>query len=171
MTRSRCVPGSVPAYPQHAKLTRCFDLQIVRGTYKGREGVVTTCQRKNFRIFVEGVSRDKGNGATVPIGVNASNVVINKLKLDKDRKNILSRKGAAAKKSEDVEMKAVSPPGISLLRELVLTSLFVPSYRHAMPPRLVAIILSRPPAPDRHFSRLDAFFVSQRRSKPLVHIL
>ncbi|POY75173.1 hypothetical protein BMF94_1805 [Rhodotorula taiwanensis] len=82
------------------------EVKIVRGTYKGREGVVTTCQRKNFRIFVEGVSRDKGNGATVPIGVNASNVVINKLKLDKDRKNILSRKGAAAKKSEDVEMKA-----------------------------------------------------------------
>ncbi|MCU6128201.1 50S ribosomal protein L24, partial [Clostridioides difficile] len=56
----------------------------------GREGRVTTCQRKNFRIFVEGVSRDKGNGATVPIGVNASNVVITKLKLDKDRKNSLS---------------------------------------------------------------------------------
>lgn len=83
--------------------------QIVRGTYKGREGRVTTCQRKNFRIFVEGVSRDKGNGATVPIGVNASNVVITKLKLDKDRKNILSRK-STAQKSEDVEMKAVRSP-------------------------------------------------------------
>ncbi|GAA5983978.1 hypothetical protein JCM10908_005999 [Rhodotorula pacifica] len=83
------------------------EVKIVRGTYKGREGRVTTCQRKNFRIFVEGVSRDKGNGATVPIGVNASNVVITKLKLDKDRKNILSRKGAA-QKSEDVEMKALA---------------------------------------------------------------
>ncbi|TKA58044.1 hypothetical protein B0A53_00446 [Rhodotorula sp. CCFEE 5036] len=83
------------------------EVKIVRGTYKGREGRVTTCQRKNFRIFVEGVSRDKGNGATVPIGVNASNVVITKLKLDKDRKNILSRKSTAQKsKSEDVEMKA-----------------------------------------------------------------
>lgn len=89
--------------------------QIVRGTYKGREGRVTTCQRKNFRIFVEGVSRDKGNGATVPIGVNASNVVITKLKLDKDRKNILSRKSTAQKsKSEDVEMKAVRSLCVSL---------------------------------------------------------
>jgi len=41
------------------------------------------------------------------IGVTASNVVITKLKLDKDRKNILSRKSTAQKsKSEDVEMKA-----------------------------------------------------------------
>ncbi|GAA5868209.1 hypothetical protein JCM3774_000601 [Rhodotorula dairenensis] len=83
------------------------EVKIVRGTYKGREGRVTVCQRKNFRIFVDGVSRDKGNGATVPIGVNASNVVITKLKLDKDRKNILGRK-SKAQKSEDVEMKAKS---------------------------------------------------------------
>ncbi|BGP55808.1 hypothetical protein JCM8202_005626 [Rhodotorula sphaerocarpa] len=86
-------------------IRRDDEVKIVRGTYKGREGRVTTCQRKNFRIFVEGVSRDKGNGATVPIGVAASNVVITKLKLDKDRKAILARKGNN-QKSEDVEMKA-----------------------------------------------------------------
>jgi len=64
-------------------------VQIVRGTYKGREGRINTSNRKHFRVFVEGVSRDKGNGATVPIPVNPSNVVITKVKMDKDRKALL----------------------------------------------------------------------------------
>ncbi|GJN90841.1 hypothetical protein Rhopal_003855-T1 [Rhodotorula paludigena] len=80
------------------------EVKIVRGTYKGREGRIVTSQRKHFRIFVEGVSRDKGNGATVPIPVHPSNVQLTKLKLDKDRKATLARK--AGKASEDAEMKA-----------------------------------------------------------------
>ncbi|BGO91771.1 60S ribosomal protein L26A [Rhodotorula toruloides] len=79
------------------------EVKIVRGTYKGREGRINTSNRKNFRVFVEGVSRDKGNGATVPIPVSASNVVITKIKMDKDRTALLKRK--STKKGEDVEMK------------------------------------------------------------------
>ncbi|BGP25021.1 Protein O-glucosyltransferase 2 [Rhodotorula toruloides] len=82
------------------------EVKIVRGTYKGREGRINTSNRKNFRVFVEGVSRDKGNGATVPIPVSASNVVITKIKMDKDRTALLKRK--STKKGEDVEMKAAS---------------------------------------------------------------
>ncbi|GAA6051318.1 hypothetical protein NBRC10513_000329 [Rhodotorula toruloides] len=79
------------------------EVKIVRGTYKGREGRINTSNRKNFRVFVEGVSRDKGNGATVPIPVSASNVVITKIKMDKDRTALLKRK--STKKGEDVETK------------------------------------------------------------------
>ena len=62
------------------------EVQIVRGKNKGREGKVTSVYRKKFVIHVERVTREKANGAPVPIGIDASNVVITKLKVDKDRK-------------------------------------------------------------------------------------
>jgi large subunit ribosomal protein L26e len=38
------------------------------------------------------MTRDKVNGAAVPVGIHPSNVVITKIKLDKDRKALLDRK-------------------------------------------------------------------------------
>lgn len=102
-------PESAPAGIDHETQRE----QIVRGTYKGREGRINTSNRKNFRVFVEGVSRDKGNGATVPIPVSASNVVITKIKMDKDRTALLKRK--STKKGEDVEMKVRSASARALL--------------------------------------------------------
>jgi hypothetical protein len=57
----------------------------VRGKYKGREGKVTQVYRKKWVIHVERVQRDKSNGATSPIGIHPSKVVITTIKLDKDR--------------------------------------------------------------------------------------
>jgi len=68
------------------------EVRIVRGKYKGREGKVTQVYRKKWVIHVDRVQRDKSNGASVPIGINASNVVITSIKLDKDRRAILDRK-------------------------------------------------------------------------------
>ncbi|CAM8997040.1 unnamed protein product [Rhodiola kirilowii] len=48
------------------------EVQVVRGTFKGRDGKV--------------------NGTTVNVGVDPSKVVITKLRLDKDRKSLLERK-------------------------------------------------------------------------------
>lgn len=56
---------------------------------------MTTVYRKKFVINVERVVREKANGQSVPIGIDASKVVITKLKLDKDRKKILERKNRA----------------------------------------------------------------------------
>lgn len=61
------------------------EVRIVRGKYKGREGKVTQVYRKKWVIHVDRVQRDKSNGATTPIGVHPSNVVITTIKLDKDR--------------------------------------------------------------------------------------
>ncbi|KAI8988482.1 translation protein SH3-like domain-containing protein [Mycotypha africana] len=69
------------------------EVQIVRGTYKGREGKITQVYRKKWVIHVDRVAREKVNGATVPIGLSASKVVITNLKLDKSRLAILERKG------------------------------------------------------------------------------
>lgn len=57
----------------------------MRGKYKGREGKVTQVYRKKWVIHVDRVARDKSNGASAPIGIHPSNVVITTLKLDKDR--------------------------------------------------------------------------------------
>jgi len=86
------------------------EVRIVRGTYKGREGKVTQVYRKKWVIHVDRVQRDKSNGATAPIGVNPSKVVIINIKLDKDRRAILDRKDRKKNLStrkeagEDVEM-------------------------------------------------------------------
>ncbi|KAA8496763.1 60S ribosomal protein L26 [Porphyridium purpureum] len=72
------------------------EVMIQRGALKGRDGKVTTCYRKKFVIYIDRVLREKKNGQTMPIGVHPSNVVITKIKLDKDRKAILERKNRSA---------------------------------------------------------------------------
>jgi len=68
------------------------EVQVVRGTYKGREGKVIQVYRKKWVIHIEKLTREKANGQAVNIGISASKVVVTKLKLDKDRKNLLARK-------------------------------------------------------------------------------
>ena len=73
---------------------------ITRGSNKGREGKVTSVYRLKYIVHIERVSREKSNGQSVPIGIHPSKCVITKLKLDKDRENILERiaKGREEKK-------------------------------------------------------------------------
>merc|ERR1712226_1345448 len=77
------------------------EVVITRGMYKTREGKVTACFRKKFVVHVERISREKVNGAQVPVGIQPSNLVITKLKLDKDRKAKLEAK-SKKEKSQDV---------------------------------------------------------------------
>merc|ERR1712010_162860 len=65
---------------------------VVRGSNRGREGKVIQCYRKKYVIHIERVTREKSNGSTVNVGIHPSNVMITKLKLDKDRRAILDRK-------------------------------------------------------------------------------
>lgn len=68
------------------------EVRVLRGTFKGKEGKVVQCYRKKYVIHVERCTRDKANGQTIHVGIDASNVEITKLKMDKSRKNILDRK-------------------------------------------------------------------------------
>ncbi|KAK8086359.1 ribosomal protein L24 [Apiospora phragmitis] len=58
------------------------EVTIVRGGAKGREGKVTSVYRLKYVIHVDRVTREK---------VSGHNCVITKLKLDKDREDILER--------------------------------------------------------------------------------
>lgn len=50
--------------------------------------------RSKYVVHIERIVHEKANGATVFVGIHPSNVVIVKLKLDKDRKAILERRAA-----------------------------------------------------------------------------
>merc|ERR1719183_1203710 len=73
------------------------EVMVVRGIYKTREGKVTQVYRKKMVIHVERISRDKANGAQVPVGINTSNVVLTKLKIDRNRKALIDRRDRSQK--------------------------------------------------------------------------
>merc|ERR1712180_416005 len=69
------------------------EVQVTRGHYKGQQvGKVVQVYRKKFVVYIERIQREKANGATVHVGIHPSKVVIQKLKLDKDRKRILEHR-------------------------------------------------------------------------------
>jgi large subunit ribosomal protein L26e len=67
------------------------EVRVLRGEFKGKEGKVVEVYRKKYVIHVERCTRDKANGQTIHVGIDASNVEITKLKMDKGRKAILDR--------------------------------------------------------------------------------
>lgn len=78
------------------------EVQIVRGHFKGQQvGKVVQVYRKKYVIHIERIQREKANGATVHVGIHPSKVVIQKLKLDKDRKRILEHRAKSKKVEGD----------------------------------------------------------------------
>ncbi|XP_014237640.1 60S ribosomal protein L26-like [Trichogramma pretiosum] len=69
------------------------EVQVVRGHYKGQQvGKVVQVYRKKFVVYIERIQREKSNGSSVQVGIDPSKVVIVKLKMDKDRKDIVDRR-------------------------------------------------------------------------------
>ena len=82
---------------------------VTRGGLKDKIGAVKTVYRKKWAIYFANGSLSKLNGVTVDLPVNPSNVVITKIKLDKDRIALLERKKARkesgmAGRNKDVAM-------------------------------------------------------------------
>merc|ERR1712110_264743 len=76
-------------------LVKDDEVKIVRGHFKGEQtGKVISVYRKKYVIHVERISREKANGQTTHIGLHPSNVVITKMKLTKDRQDLLKQKKA-----------------------------------------------------------------------------
>lgn len=66
---------------------------VVRGSKKGSEGKISSVYRLKFAVQVDKLTKEKSNGASIPINIHPSKVVITKLHLDKDRKALIERKG------------------------------------------------------------------------------
>jgi large subunit ribosomal protein L24 len=89
-------------------------VKIMRGDRKGFEGKVSLVDRRKYRIFVEGVTREKVDGTTTLIPIHPSKVMITRLNLDdKRRRKMLERKGSIEKakmpKEKIVEEEAEAP--------------------------------------------------------------
>jgi len=79
---------------------------VTRGDRKGSEGKVNQIDRKNYRIFIEGATREKVDGTAIPVPIHPSKVMITKLNLDdKWRKKILERKAS----EEETEVSEEKP--------------------------------------------------------------
>lgn len=77
---------------------------IKRGDNKGFEGKVSRVDLKTYRIFIEGLTREKVDGTNIFLPVHPSKVEIRNLNLDdRWRKNILERKQAVEKPAKKVE--------------------------------------------------------------------
>ncbi len=84
-------------------------VRVMRGDHRGVEGKVTRVDLAKYRVYVEGLTREKVDGTTVFLPVHPSKVVITGLNLDdKWRKKILERKKERRKKPE----KAVEKPEV-----------------------------------------------------------
>ena len=82
-------------------------VRIMRGDRKGFEGKVSRVDRTKYRVFVEGVTREKVDGTTMLVPIHPSKVMITRLNLeDKWRREILKRK---SKKAELPEEKKPEP--------------------------------------------------------------
>ncbi len=77
-------------------------VKVLRGDYKNYEGKVSRVSRRRYRIFVEGINREKADGTSIPVGIHPSKVEIIKLDLDdKWRNKILQRKGQEEKEKPE----------------------------------------------------------------------
>src|SRR4030042_5572963 len=85
-------------------------VHIMRGDNKGFEGKISRLDLKNYRIYLEGLTREKVDGTVIFLPVHPSKVMIKNLNLnDKWRKAIVDRKEALHKTAEKAE-KAVEKP-------------------------------------------------------------
>jgi large subunit ribosomal protein L24 len=84
-------------------------VRVVRGDHLGFEGKVNRVDLKRYRIFIEGLTREKVDGTNIFVSVHPSKVIIKNLKLDdKWRKVIVERKKELAPPKK--EKKAVKKP-------------------------------------------------------------
>jgi large subunit ribosomal protein L24 len=94
-------------------------IRVMRGDHKGTEGKITRIDLKKYRIYVEGLTREKVDGTTIQLAVHPSKVMITRLNLDdKWRKKILERKQKAQKKPKEPTKK----PKLETVQELPETA-------------------------------------------------
>jgi large subunit ribosomal protein L24 len=86
-------------------------IRVMRGDHKGFEGKISQVNLKKYRIYVEGLTREKVDGSTIFLPIHPSKVLIKNLNLDdKWRKGIFERKAPIIKKAETPAKKPEKKP-------------------------------------------------------------
>ncbi len=76
---------------------------ITRGAFRDSEGDVIAVDMKNYKLHIENITIEKVDGTAVPFPIPPSNVMITKLKIDKNREAVIDRKAAARREFEEKE--------------------------------------------------------------------
>jgi large subunit ribosomal protein L24 len=84
-------------------------VRIMRGDRKGAEGKVAKVDRGKYRLFVEGVTREKVDGTAIQVPIHPSKVMITGLNLD-DKWRRESLKVEAPKEAAKPEEKPAEEP-------------------------------------------------------------
>jgi large subunit ribosomal protein L24 len=83
----------------------------MRGDRKGLEGKVTRVDRKNYRINVEGITREKVDGTAIQVPIHPSKVMITNLNLDdKWRRESLRISAAPTEEAKEVKKPEEKKP-------------------------------------------------------------
>jgi large subunit ribosomal protein L24 len=78
-------------------------VRVVRGDRKGFEGKISRIDLKNYRLYIEGLTREKVDGTTIFISLHPSKVVIKNLNLDdRWRKRVVERRQQQVTKEKEV---------------------------------------------------------------------
>lgn len=86
-------------------------VHVMRGDHKGVEGKVTRVDLRKYRIYVEGLTREKVDGTTILLPIHPSKVVVTRLNLDdKWRKKILEIKKEVHKRLEKAAERPKAKP-------------------------------------------------------------
>jgi large subunit ribosomal protein L24 len=91
-------------------------IRIMRGDHKGFEGKIQRVDLSEYRVYVEGLTREKVDGTAIFVSVHPSKVMIRNLGLDdKWRKEILKRKQELPAREEKVVKK--TPKKVAEVKE------------------------------------------------------
>jgi large subunit ribosomal protein L24 len=86
-------------------------VRILRGDSKGFEGKVSRVALNEYRIYIEGLTREKVDGTNIFLPIHPSKVQIRNLNLEDGwRKDILARKKEIEKPEEEEKPKAITVP-------------------------------------------------------------
>lgn len=89
-------------------------VRVMRGDRKGFEGKISKVDLKNYRLYIEGLTREKVDGTTIFIPLHPSKVMIKNLNLDdKWRKETVERKNQTVTKEKETVKKGQEPPAKS----------------------------------------------------------
>jgi len=90
------------------------EVRILKGKARKKTGKVVQVYRRRWCIYVDKVQRDKQNGQSVFLPIKTDYCVIQKLHLNNDRKELLTRRAQhKAKKGEKYAAKDVNMGGVS----------------------------------------------------------
>jgi large subunit ribosomal protein L24 len=81
-------------YPRSLPVREGDTVLVMRGSHRGHEGKVTKVDRKNLRVYIEGVTVTKADGTEVGKPIHPSNLMITKIEMtDPWRRKIIERAG------------------------------------------------------------------------------